>query len=75
MWIRLKTSVVRIRMLRALLFTLALTSGLLLGVEASFATGPPIPTDYSLWALVYCVLYSTVAMLLALTLFEDRDLA
>lgn len=43
--------------------------------EASFATGTPIPTDYSLWALVYCVLYSTVAMLLALTLFEDRDLA
>jgi ABC-type transport system involved in multi-copper enzyme maturation permease subunit len=43
--------------------------------EASFATGTPIPTDYSLWALVYCLLYSAVAMLLALTLFEDRDLA
>jgi ABC-type transport system involved in multi-copper enzyme maturation permease subunit len=43
--------------------------------EASFATGLPIPTDYTLWALVYCVLYSSVAMLLALTLFEDRDLA
>jgi thiol-disulfide isomerase/thioredoxin len=42
MWIRLKTSVVRIRMLRALLFTLALTSGLLLGVEASFATGEAV---------------------------------
>ena len=26
-------------------------------------------------ALLYCVLYSTVAMLLALILFEDRDLA
>ena len=43
--------------------------------EASFATGLPVPTDYILWALVYCVLYSSVAMLLALTLFEDRDLA
>jgi ABC-type transport system involved in multi-copper enzyme maturation permease subunit len=43
--------------------------------EASFATGLPVPTDYILWSLVYCVLYSSVAMLLALTLFEDRDLA
>lgn len=43
--------------------------------EASFATGLPVPTDYILWALVYCTLYSSVAMLLALTLFEDRDLA
>ena len=43
--------------------------------EASFATGLPIPVDYTLWALVYCTLYSSVAMLLALTLFEDRDLA
>jgi ABC-type transport system involved in multi-copper enzyme maturation permease subunit len=43
--------------------------------EASFATGLPVPLDYTLWALVYCTLYSSVAMLLALTLFEDRDLA
>lgn len=43
--------------------------------EASFATGQPVPTDYLLWSLVYCTLYSSVAMLLALTLFEDRDLA
>ncbi|MGI8980416.1 MAG: ABC transporter permease [Pirellulaceae bacterium] len=43
--------------------------------EASFATGLPVPTDYILWSLVYCALYSSVAMLLALTLFEDRDLA
>jgi ABC-type transport system involved in multi-copper enzyme maturation permease subunit len=43
--------------------------------EASFATGDPVPIDYLLWSLVYCVLYSSVAMLLALTLFEDRDLA
>jgi hypothetical protein len=35
----------------------------------------PVPPIYLLWSLVYCVLYSTVAMLLALTLFEDRDLA
>ena len=31
--------------------------------------------EYLAWSLVYCLLYSSVAMLLALTLFEDRDLA
>jgi len=30
---------------------------------------------YLAWAALYCVLYSAVAMLLALILFEDRDLA
>jgi ABC-type transport system involved in multi-copper enzyme maturation permease subunit len=30
---------------------------------------------YLSWALLYCVLYSSVAMLLALIMFEDRDLA
>lgn len=38
MWIQLKASVVRIKMLRALLFAFALASGLLLGMEASFAS-------------------------------------
>lgn len=44
-------------------------------VQASVAAGVQVPLTYMAWALVYCVLYSTVAMLLALTLFEDRDLA
>ena len=44
-------------------------------VQAALASGAPIPWDYVAWAMVYCVLYSTVAMLLALALFEDRDLA
>jgi len=44
-------------------------------VQASVAAGVPVPGVYLTWALVYCVLYSAVAMLLALTLFEDRDLA
>jgi ABC-type transport system involved in multi-copper enzyme maturation permease subunit len=44
-------------------------------VQASVAAGVPVPGVYLSWALVYCVLYSAVAMLLALTLFEDRDLA
>jgi ABC-type transport system involved in multi-copper enzyme maturation permease subunit len=44
-------------------------------IQASVAAGVPVPIQYLAWSLVYCVLYSAVAMLLALTLFEDRDLA
>ena len=44
-------------------------------VRAAVAAGREVPYTYLLWALVYCCLYSFVAMLLALILFEDRDLA
>ena len=44
-------------------------------VSASVAAGVPVPMAYMAWSLVYCLLYASVAMLLALTLFEDRDLA
>ncbi|MBI2824236.1 MAG: ABC transporter permease subunit [Planctomycetia bacterium] len=44
-------------------------------VQAAVSTGEPIPLVYVGWAAIYCALYSTVAMLLALLLFEDRDLA
>jgi ABC-type transport system involved in multi-copper enzyme maturation permease subunit len=44
-------------------------------IQASVAAGVPVPMQYLAWSLVYCLLYSSVAMLLALTLFEDRDLA
>lgn len=44
-------------------------------IQASIAAGAVVPYTYLAWSLVYCLLYSTVAMLLALTLFEDRDLA
>jgi len=44
-------------------------------IQASVAAGVPVPIVYLMWSLVYCILYSSVAMLLALTLFEDRDLA
>lgn len=43
--------------------------------EAAVATDTAIPLAYLAWAGVYCLLYSTVAMLVGLTLFEDRDLA
>ena len=44
-------------------------------IQAAVAGGKHVPADYLAWALLYCVLYSAVAMLLALILFEDRDLA
>ena len=44
-------------------------------IQAAVAGGVDVPIDYLAWALLYCVLYSAVAMLLALILFEDRDLA
>jgi ABC-type transport system involved in multi-copper enzyme maturation permease subunit len=44
-------------------------------IQAAVAGGVSVPSDYLAWALVYCVLYSTAMMLLALILFEDRDLA
>ena len=44
-------------------------------IQAAVAGGKHVPLDYLGWALLYCALYSAVAMLLALILFEDRDLA
>jgi ABC-type transport system involved in multi-copper enzyme maturation permease subunit len=44
-------------------------------IQAAVAGGKHVPLDYLAWALLYCALYSTVAMLFALILFEDRDLA
>lgn len=44
-------------------------------IQAAVAAGVPVPPAYLLWAGLYCLLYSAVAMLLALILFEDRDLA
>jgi len=44
-------------------------------ISAAVATGQHVPLAYLGWALAYCVFYSSVAMVLALLLFEDRDLA
>jgi ABC-type transport system involved in multi-copper enzyme maturation permease subunit len=44
-------------------------------IQAAVAGGVSVPWVYLGWALLYCVLYSTAMMLLALVLFEDRDLA
>ncbi len=44
-------------------------------IYGAITSGDPVPAAYLGWAALYCLLYSTVAMLLALLLFEDRDLA
>ncbi len=43
--------------------------------EAAVAAGLPVPIVYVGMSLLYCVTYSLIAILLALALFEDRDLA
>jgi hypothetical protein len=44
-------------------------------ISASISAGKEVPGVYIAVAGLYCLLYSTVAMLVALLLFEDRDLA
>jgi ABC-type transport system involved in multi-copper enzyme maturation permease subunit len=44
-------------------------------MQAAIAADAEVPLMYLALALVYCVIYSFIAMLLALLLFEDRDLA
>jgi hypothetical protein len=44
-------------------------------IQAAVAAGAVVPMDYLGMALLYCVLYSAIAMLLGLAMFEDRDLA
>ena len=44
-------------------------------IQAAVAAGAIVPTAYLGTALLYCLLYSSIAMLLGLAMFEDRDLA
>ena len=44
-------------------------------IEAAVVGGVPVPWGYLGWAALYAALYSTVALLIALVLFQDRDLA
>jgi len=44
-------------------------------IYPAIAAGKDVPWSYVGWAGVYCIAYSTAAMLVALLLFEDRDLA
>ncbi len=44
-------------------------------IGPAIAGGKEVPYEYLGFALLYAIIYSTAAMLLALALFEDRDLA
>jgi ABC-type transport system involved in multi-copper enzyme maturation permease subunit len=44
-------------------------------IQAAVAAGVSVPYDYLGWSLVYCLIYGVIALMLALVLFEDRDLA
>jgi len=44
-------------------------------IQAAVATGAQVPWSYLGWTLLYTVLYSTVALFVALIMFDDRDLA
>lgn len=44
-------------------------------VQAAINTNRDVPMIYLGWSVIYCMLYGTITMLLALVLFEDRDLA
>jgi len=44
-------------------------------IYGATSVGRALSWEYLVWAGLYCVLYSTAAMLVALLLFEDRDLA
>ena len=44
-------------------------------VYAAVAAGQDVPTSYLWWVAGYSAIYITIAMLLALALFDDRDLA
>ena len=44
-------------------------------VQAAINTNRAVPMPYVGWSVIYCLLYGTISMLIALVLFEDRDLA
>jgi len=44
-------------------------------VQAAINTNSPVPMAYLGWSVIYTAIYGSMAMLLALVLFEDRDLA
>lgn len=44
-------------------------------IESSIGANQTLPLEYLAWSSVYCLLYCSAAMVVALLLFEDRDLA
>lgn len=58
----------------AQLISIILPSLAMFDIQAAVATDRAVPWDYVGWGALYCVVYSTAAILLAFVLFEDRDL-
>lgn len=44
-------------------------------IETAISTGQSVPVNYLMWTALYAILYSAVALLVGLLMFEDRDLA
>ena len=44
-------------------------------IQAAVSAGVGVPYVYLAWAALYCLIYSTIMILIALALFENRDLA
>jgi ABC-type transport system involved in multi-copper enzyme maturation permease subunit len=44
-------------------------------IETAISTGQAVPAIYLIWTTVYTLIYSAVALLVGLLMFEDRDLA
>ena len=44
-------------------------------IQAAIASGTDVPGEYLWYTLGYCALFSTMALLVGLFLFEDRDVA
>jgi hypothetical protein len=59
----------------ARLFSAVFPSLAYFSADTSITQGIPIPWDTLGWSALYCLLYCTFALLLALLLFEDRDMA
>jgi hypothetical protein len=44
-------------------------------IQAAVAAGVTVPVDYLGWTCVFCLIFCVIGLLLALLMFEDRDLA
>ena len=44
-------------------------------IQAAIMGERSVPLDYVGWCTVYCLIYGAMALLFALVMFEDRDLA
>ncbi|MEN6452244.1 MAG: ABC transporter permease subunit [Thermoguttaceae bacterium] len=72
-----ESSVLQIEFVKFIAYLLAAVIPLLeyFNISTAISTGASVPLEYLAWTGLYCLLLCSVAMLVALLLFEDRDLA